>query len=294
MTKNRAPWCLAVVIALLALTGSVPAQATRNFIWKIGKQQQTVYLVGSVHLLTKDFYPLSPALDEAFKNSDLLVEEANLDEMLSPLSQAQLLQRGLLPANQTLDTVVTPATYALVSQRVAALGLPIEPLKRFKPWMLAMTLEEFEWQKAGFDSMLGLDRHFHDRAKVDGKGIQGLETVEFQISLFDQMSPGDQDRMLSESLKNADAERTNIMKLTAAWKAGDAPTVEQIVLDDVKSDPAMYQRLLVGRNRTWLPKLEALFSRSARAFVVVGAAHLVGPDGLLAMFKARGYTVEQQ
>jgi uncharacterized protein YbaP (TraB family) len=294
MTRRRTPVCFLIVIAVIALAVSTEAQAPRNFIWKVGRQQQLIYLVGSVHLLTKDFYPLSPALDEAFKDSNLLVEEANLDELLSPLSQAALLQRGLLPANQSLETVIAPATYALVVQRLAALGLPVEPLKRFKPWMLAMTLEEFEWQKAGFDPLLGLDRHFHDRAKVDGKTIQGLETVEFQISLFDQMTPGDQDRMLADALKNVESEQANITKLTDAWKAGDVSTVERIALEDLKSDPEMYQRLLVSRNRTWLPKLEALFTRSGRAFVVVGAAHLVGPDGLLAMFKARGYTVEQQ
>jgi uncharacterized protein YbaP (TraB family) len=285
---------LAPIALALALVAPVRAQQpARNFIWKVTSQQHAIYLVGSIHLLTKDFYPLSPALDGAFKDSDLLVEEANLDDLLSPLSQALLLQRGLLPGGQTIDKVIAPATYALVTARVAALGIPIEPLKRFKPWMLAMTLEEFEWEKAGFDAMLGLDRHFHDRAKVDGKLIQGLETVEFQISLFDQLGADDQDRMLTDTLKNADSERANVLKLTGAWKVGDVATVEQIALDDVKSDPAMYQRLLVGRNRAWMPKLEALFARPGPAFVVVGAAHLVGPDGLLAMLKARGYQIQQ-
>ena len=131
-----------------------------------------MYLVGSIHLLTKDYYPLSPALDTAFKDSDLLVEEADLAEMEAPASQFKLLTRGLLPADQTLDKVVSPSTYDLVAKRVAALGIPIEPLKRFKPWMLAMTLVEMEWQKAGFDASLGLDRHFYDRARTDGKPIR--------------------------------------------------------------------------------------------------------------------------
>lgn len=288
---------LVAIVAVLALTGPTEAQATRNFIWKAispaGPSHPAVYLVGSIHLLTQDFYPLSPALDAAFKDSDLLVEEANLDELLSPASQATLLARGLLPGTRSLDQVVAPATYALVAQRIAALGMPIEPLKRFKPWMLALTLVEFEWQKAGFDAALGLDRHFHDRAKVDGKAIQGLETVEFQVSLFDRMSNEDQDRLLAESLKDLDTEQANVLKLTSAWKAGDAPTVERFVLNDVKDDPAMYDRLLVARNRSWLPQIETLFSRKGSAFVVVGAAHLVGPDGLLALLRAKGYQIEQ-
>ena len=156
-----------------------------------------------------------------------------------------------------------------------------------------MTLEALEWQKAGFDATLGLDRHFYDRAKVDGKRVQGLETADFQLSIFDQMTKEEQDRMLAESLKDLDREQASVVTLTNAWKAGDAATVERIVLDDVKGDPVLYGRLLVNRNRNWLPTLDALLKRPGRAFVVVGAAHLVGPDGLLAMFKAKGYKVEQ-
>jgi uncharacterized protein YbaP (TraB family) len=289
----------AAIVAAVALAAPIQAQSTRNFIWRItgprGAQAAngTIYLVGSIHLLTKDYYPLNPALDTAFQDSDLLVEEANLDEVLAPAAQVLLLGRGLLPANQSLDKVVAPSTYALVTERVKALGMPLEPLSRFKPWMLAMTLVEFEWQKAGFDAALGLDKHFHDRAKVDGRAVQGLETVEFQISLFDQMTADEQDHMLASSLKSIDTEQANVIKLTNAWKAGDVATVERIVLDDVKDDPVTYQRLIVARNRTWLPKLEALFPRAGHAFVVVGAAHLVGPDGLLASLRAKGYQVDQ-
>ena len=280
---------------VLALQMAVPleAQRPRNFLWKVSGKTGVVYMVGSVHLLTQDYYPLSPALDTAFKDSDLLVEEADLGELETPASQMKMLTRGMLPANQSIDTVVSPATYALVTKRVTGLGMPIDPLKRFKPWMLALTLVEFEWQKAGFDASLGLDRHFHDRAKVDGKTIRGLETVDFQLSLFDDMSPAQQDRMLAESLKEIDNEQANVRALTDAWRAGDVATVERLVLRDVKSDPEMYQRLLVSRNRTWLPTIESFFTRSGHTFVVVGAAHLVGPDGLITLLRARGYSVTQ-
>jgi uncharacterized protein YbaP (TraB family) len=289
---RRVAGVVATIVALLQVA-ALDAQPARNFIWKVSGPAGSLYLVGSVHLLTKDYYPLNPALDTAFKDSDLLVEEADLGELEAPASQIKLLTRGLLPGNQSLDMVVSAATYALVTKRVGDLGLPIEPLKRFKPWMLALTLVELEWQKAGFEARLGLDRHFYDRAKVDGKIVQGLETVDYQLSLFDKMTKEEQDRMLAESLKDLDKERASVLKLTDAWKAGNAAAVERIVLDDVKGDPVMYDRLLVNRNRDWFPKLDALLIRSGRAFVVVGAAHLVGPDGLLAMFKAKGYKVEQ-
>jgi uncharacterized protein YbaP (TraB family) len=278
-------------VAVGALSAHPIAQA-RAFAWKATRGTGAVYLVGSVHMLTSDFYPLPASLDAAFKDSDLLVEEADLNEMLSPNTQFSMLSRGMLPAGQSIDKVVSPATMALINQHAGG-ALPIEALKQFKPWFLAMTLEALEWQSAGFDAALGLDKHFFDRAQAEHKGIQGLETTDFQISLFDGLTMEQQDRFLAETLKSVDKEKAAVTKLTGAWKTGDAPTVERLVMADVKSDPVIYDRLLVARNRTWLPKIEALFSRPRRAFVVVGAAHLVGPDGLVAMLKARGYTVTQ-
>ena len=222
------------------------------------------------------------------------IEELDLGEMLAPESQMALLTRGLLPAGQSLKKVVSASTMDVVTRRVAALGLPLEPLKRFKPWSLALTLLGLEWQKAGFDAELGLDKHFYDRAKAEGKSVQGLETVAFQISRFDEMPMADQDRLLLESLKELDTEVASVTTLANAWKAGDAATVERVVLQDVKSDPLLYRRLVVERNQAWLPKIEALFGRPKPAVVVVGAAHLVGPDGILAALRAKGYTLVQQ
>ncbi len=279
---------------LVALTASAPAAAARSFLWKASKGTNAVYLLGSVHMLTSDFYPLNPALESAYKDANLLVEEVDLAEMLSPEAQLQMLSRGMLPASDTLDKVVSPSAYAAISRHVLALGLPIEPLKRFKPWMLALTVAAFEWQKAGFDADLGLDKHFYDRAQADGKRVQGLETAEYQISRFDEMTMAQQEHLLVQTLKELETEQANIATLARAWKDGEVDVIEKVVLQDVRSDPVMYQRLLVDRNRNWLPKIEALFPRPGRALVVVGAAHLVGPDGLLAALRSKGYLVEQQ
>jgi len=283
---------LAAVLAAVGILAAHPHAQTRAFAWKATKGASAVYLVGSVHMLTSDFYPLAPSLESAFKDSDLLIEEADLNEMLSPTTQFAMLSKGMLPAGQTIDKVVSPATMALINQHLGG-GLPLEALQQFKPWFLAMTLEAMEWQAAGFDASLGLDKHFFDRAQSEGKTTQGLETTDFQISLFDGMTKDQQERFLAETLKSVDDEKSAVGKLTSAWRAGDAATIERLVMADVKSDPVVYDRLLVSRNRAWLPKIEALFSRPRHAFVVVGAAHLVGPDGLVSMLRAKGYQVVQ-
>jgi hypothetical protein len=284
---------LLVVLVLALLTAHAAAQA-KSFVWKASKSGAAVYLVGSIHMLAPDAYPLQAPFEKAFTDSDVLVEEVDLAEMMGAEVQMQTLMRGMLPPGQTLDKVLKPETLALLNKAATDVGAPMEAIQRLKPWMIALTLEGLELRKAGFDPELGLDMHFYNLAKKANKTVQGLETVEFQISRFDDMTFEQQDRLLSESLKEMNTEKASVTKLTDAWKAGDAPAVERVVLADLKADPYLYQRLLVERNKNWLPKIEALVAKKARAVVVVGAAHLVGPDGLVTMLKAKGYTVEQQ
>jgi uncharacterized protein YbaP (TraB family) len=276
-----------------ALVFTAQAASAKTFAWKATGKGGAIYLVGSIHVMSESFYPLNPALEAAFNDSDLLVEEVDLAEMVDPMAQMKILSRGMLPSNQSLDKVLSPATLALVQKFTADLGAASAPLMRFKPWMLAITLQGMELLKSGFDPALGLDQHFYDESQQAHKRVQGLETVEFQISRFDTMTLEQQDRMLAETLKELATETATVNKLGDAWKTGDVPAIERIALADLKSDPVMYQRLLVERNKNWMPKIEALFARPGRALVVVGAAHLVGADGLLAMLRAKGYTVEQ-
>lgn len=300
---RRTLFAYLAVLLIVPWTGSRPGRWTgpwtevhaagRAFAWKASGTPGTVYLVGSVHLLSKDYYPLNPALESAFDASDVLVEELDLGEVSLPQSQGLMLARGALPPGETLSRVISPATYERVSQRVAGLGLPMEALSRFKPWAIALTLLAVEWQKAGFDATLGLDRHFFDRAVASGRAVQGLESLEFQISRFDGLTSDQQDRMLAETLQELDTQKSSVVQLADAWRSGDVAAVERVVLKDVQQDKQMYERLLVDRNREWLPKIEALFARRGAAFVVVGAAHLVGPDGLVQMLRAKGYTVAQ-
>ena len=285
---------IAITLLAVALLAPLAAAPGQSFVWKAVGKGTTVYLAGSIHMLTPDAYPLNPVFERAFTDADLLVEEVDLAEMMGPDVQMQTLMRGMLPPGQTLEKVVAPATLALLNKAAADVGAPLEALQRLKPWMIALTLEGLELHKAGFDPELGLDMHFYNLAKKSGKTVQGLETVEYQISRFDDMTFEQQDRLLAESLKEMSTEKASVTRLTDAWKAGDAGAVERIVLADLKADPFLYQRLLVERNKNWIPKIEALFARKGHALVLVGAAHLVGTDGLVAMLKARGYTVEQQ
>lgn len=285
---------VALFLAIVLSASAAPQAAPPSFVWKVTSPSGAIiYLGGSVHLLSADYYPLPAAFDEAFEASDLLVEELDMGEMLAPGTQMRMLTRGMLPAGQSLDRVVSAETLKEVSNTVAGLGLPFEPLKLFKPWMLAITLQSLAWQKAGFDANLGLDRHFYDRALRDGKKVQGLETLDYQLSQFDGLPAAAQERMLLETVRQLDRTEDEFTRMIVAWKSGSVADVEHQLLDDLESEPEMHARLLVNRNRTWLPIIETLFTRPRPAFVVVGAAHLVSNDGLVAMLRAKGYTVTQ-
>ncbi|MCC7416090.1 MAG: TraB/GumN family protein [Acidobacteria bacterium] len=290
--RRLRPACAAAAALLVLLLVPLRAAAA-NFLWKATGKSGTIYLAGSVHMLNAAYYPLDPAFERAFNDSDLLVEEVDLDQLLAPDMQLSILMRSRLPEGQTLQSLLSPGTLARLRTFTADLGPAADALNRFKPWMLATIIEGLELQKAGFDPNLGLDKHFFDRARADGKMVKALETAEDQIALFDGLPMEQQDRFLAETLEQLATEKANVTRLADAWRSGDAETVAGIVLSDMKDDEALYQRLLVARNRNWLPQIEALLERPGRAFIVVGAAHLVGPDGLLALLAARGYAVAQ-
>lgn len=247
-----------------------------------------------MHLLTPNYYPLDPAFDEAFKTSDLLVEELDMHEMLAASSQMEMLMRGMLPAGQTLDKVLSAETMTAVSKRFNDLGMPFEPMKQFKPWLLSLTLQGLEWQKAGFDADLGLDKHFYDRAKAAGKTIIGLETAESQIDRLDKMSESLQEQLLLSSLSETDTARNSLKTIVSAWQRGDSKELEKTLLSDFTQYPAAYRSLIVERNQNWIPQIDACLMRAQPCMVVVGAAHLVGRDGLLTLLQHKGYRIEQQ
>jgi len=159
--------------------------------------------------------------------------------------------------------------------------------------MVAVTLAALEMQKSGFDPALGLDRHFRDRARTASKPVRTVETAMEQIGMLESLGPALQDALVVEALRGASSEVNQARALFTAWKAGDGPSLEKILVEGTKTSPEIYKVLFVERNRRWVPKIEACLD-GARCMIVVGAGHLVGADGLISLLRARGYTVEQR
>lgn len=291
--RRRCVWaCAGAVLTAATLWAQAPA---RHFLWKITSPAgREAYLLGSVHVLSTSFYPLSPVIDEAFRASKTLVEEVDLDEMNNPATMAMLVGKAMLPEGQTLDQVVSKDTYAAVKARADAHGLPMPLLQRMKPWMVAVTLTAAEITKAGFDSTLGIDRHFFERAKAIGMPRRALETVAFQFDRLDGLGDTLQESSLKAMLADVDAQAANIEALAAAWRAGDTATLERLLMEGFTDAPEIAERLLYERNRNWVEPVERCLAENARCFIVVGAAHLVGPRSLVELLRARRHRVDQQ
>jgi uncharacterized protein len=276
---------------LAARRSETPA---KHAIWRVAKDGQTVaFLVASIHVLTPQAYPLPPAFDAAYGKTAVLLEEIDLGAPTEPTMAADVATNALLPGGQTLETLLDGPTHARVAAKAAAAGLPMLLLDRMKPWLVAITLMAPDLKAAGFDQAYGLDRHFYDRAKADGRPVQGLETLAYQLDRMNGLSMDVQVEMLQALLDDADTQMKSVRQLVTAWRTGDVTTMERLLLTELREAPEVYQRLLVERNQNWVPTIAGC-KAVAPCLVVVGGAHLVGPDSVVALLSKAGFTVEQQ
>lgn len=271
----------------------VETGCAKTCLWEASSGHGTLYLQGSVHLLKAEDYPLDPAIENAYDHSDILVLETDIKAMLSRETQQLIMSKALLPENRTLKTELDPEVYATLSRKLIEAGLPPVAMQKFKPWFATMTLMIARMSSMGFDPNLGLDQYFYRKATTDEKPVVGLETVEFQINLFDTLSQGDQNAYTKQSLKELEQMETMLDEITTAWKKGDLDKLDAVTRESFKEYPGMYEEFVTNRNKTWVEKLHELADDSKNCMVVVGVAHLAGKGGLLELLKAKGYSVEQ-
>jgi len=188
---------------------------------------------------------------------------------------------------------VSKERFAAIRQRVEKLGLDIDRFQRMKPWMASLTLMAIEVQKGGFDSAHGVDRYFFEKAPRLGKKFRALETAAEQVGFLADLDTPMQEAMFREEAEGRDSELTQITAMANAWRRGDVPALERILLSTMTDAPKVYETVFAQRNRAWVPKIENCLA-DGHCFIVVGAGHLIGPDGLLVELKKRGYLVTQE
>lgn len=287
----------------LAADAPAPAGAPVPLLWKVSDADNAVYLLGSFHLLKPEDYPLSADVESAFGDAEHLVFELPPAEMGSPALAMQMGQAALRTDGTPLDSELPPAVAAELAAWVQAnagelqkMQMNGQVLQMFEPWFVGLMVSIVEMTKYGLDPKLGLDAHLLEKARQAGKPATGLETGAEQIAFLDGMASGEQVQFLQESLKTSKEGRAAIEKLHTAWRSGDARFLwEKMAVEMRQQYPGLYQRINVGRNDAWVPKIEQRLKAPGTddTLVVVGALHLLGDDGVVDKLRARGYTVER-
>ena len=270
------------------------SQDGKSFLCKAQSERSTVYLLGSIHLLKKENYPLNQKIEDAFNNSNFLVVEANIQDQ-DKMNPETIMARAIYPANDNIAAHLSLDTYELLKKEAAKLDLPLEMINRQRPWFLSMALEAMELLKLGYDPGYGLDNYFLSKA-AGQKKILELESLDEQVNLLSDLSDREQELMLLLTLKDLQRAAREVEQLVQAWKSGDMKGMEAIIAKSPKEDlrlTPIYEKLINDRNRKMLSKIEDYLKGNATYFVVVGAAHLVGEKGIVEALLKKGYRVEQ-
>jgi uncharacterized protein len=279
---------LAGALLLASLAGAVEARGNSS-VWVMKGAKNTVYLAGSVHALPREHADLPPQLERAYQASRSIVMEVDLDDM-DPLEAVQFVtSRGTLPEGETLESVIGADRYLKVAKLAGSLQVPELVISRLEPWAAAMVLTQFALMKTGYEPQLGIDMQLVERARADGKPVDGLETVIDQLGIFDARSMDEQTRFLLDSADDAPLLAADLKRLIDAWRTGDLKALEDELAKERVHAPGLYDELLGARNRKWLPKIESLLQGDQDVLVVVGALHFVGQDGLLELLKRDGH-----
>jgi uncharacterized protein len=273
-------------VALSAIVFTL-VEARAACVWRVTSSgAHTLYLGGSMHGLQSTDYPLPPAYNRAFDISSRIVFE-NDSKPLSPSQLKKFFKAGEYPKNDNLKNHIDPRVYDYFRRLFAAGNTPETQWSRLRPWALLMG-----FVAAGSNS-LGVEPYLAQRARANHKPIDGLESSREQLEIFTGMTDHQAELALLASLISA-APGTDKGKLVREqWRAGNAEAMAKDLHESFRDLPSFYQRLVVDRNRNWLPKIERYLNGRETCFVVAGAGHMGGADGLLALLKARGYQIEQ-
>ncbi len=282
---------LAALAVLTATTLAALPAAADPAVWVVRDEDSTLYLLGTVHVLRPDTVWRTPVIDRALAQADELWIEVEADD---PAAMQPLVARyGLDPANP-LSSKLTPEQKARLDAAAAGMGASGAALEPLRPWLAALTLSMGPLVKAGYDPASGVELKLKAAARDAGKPIRTLETLEQQIGFFADLPPAVEMAFLMSALDEMETGPAMLDALVAAWSAGDAQALDELMVADLAADyPQLHDALLVRRNRDWAGQIQTLLDGKGVSVIAVGVAHLVGDDSVQAQLAARGIAAER-
>ena len=295
---------LALPAAIAAASVEQPSQtaapaaqpAQHPLLWKVSDADNSIYLLGSFHLLKQDDYPLPKEIDAAFDDAESLLFEVDPREMTAPETMVTIQKYAAYEEGKSLSSVLPKPTLDKLGNLLSLTGGSVQTLEQSEPWMVSLSLVLGITNAIGFKAELGLDRHLMARAATAGKPAGGLETIEAQMRAMDSAPYAEQAAGLEEFLDDPKQAIQQMQDMHGWWRAGDVAKLDsELRAEMARKTPETYRLLDVERNNAWLPKVEARLkdSKADDTLVVVGSLHLLGEDGLVEKLRAKGYTVER-
>jgi uncharacterized protein YbaP (TraB family) len=273
-----------------------PAKAPPTpLLWKVSDQDNSIYLLGSFHLLKADDYPLSPDIDAVFAEAENLVFEVPPSQLTDPLLAQKMQEMAGFSEGGSLSQVLPPDVREKMGQ---VLGKDrLAQMEAMEPWFINLGLLIGISQQMGFKADQGLDLHIARMAEAANKPVSGLETAEEQLAVLDA-SPMDEQIAGLRDFFNKPGEVPKLLNETHdAWRTANVAKLNSLVIDEVRKEtPVTYRIINVERNDAWVPKLQQMLDGAAAGndtLVVVGAMHLIGEDGVVEKLRAKGYQVER-
>jgi uncharacterized protein YbaP (TraB family) len=270
----------------------------RGALFKIRQANHTLYLFGTIHVGSPDFYPLEPGLMRALAQSSKLALE--LDPLTDPAAlQKAMQQYALYPTGSDLNADLPPAMQTRLRQLLAQNGIDYQAVTQFKPWMLSIMLALGQYAAKGYQTALAVDAHLSKLAHAQHKPIVELESAAGQIGLFGKLPVADQVRMLQDDLLRFDDEEQKQLAeaIVNTWRSADQAGLEglahQMAADQSFSGQFFQRELLDGRNPGLADGMMTLLKSEKTSFAAIGILHLVGDGSVPAILRQRGVSVER-
>jgi uncharacterized protein YbaP (TraB family) len=282
-----------VATLLFGALASTAAWADGPPVWVIAGRGNTVYLFGSVHLLKPGEFSLQGSLLHAYEAAPAIYLEVDMDDLSASAVAAATAARAIDPQGRSHEQLMG-SDAAQARESAATAGIDLSSLDHLEPWFAGLAIVTQTLAREGYTAEAGVEQIVQQRAAADGKDILGLETLDEQLAALDSMEIGAQREFLLKALGDAHRPAGELQQFLRAWRDGDDQALAAELTTEFSGMPDLYRSLMVDRNRRWAGKIAGLLEESQDYLVVVGALHLVGPDGLPGMLKERGYSVTRR
>lgn len=275
---------------------NLPASAQRRgTLYRVRDHGNTAWLFGTVHAGQAAWYPLEPTVTEAFNSAGRLVVE--LDARNAQAIQSAFVRRSVYPEGDALEKHLSSTTLAAARRVARRYEVPWASISSLRPWAVTLVISGLMLEKAGYQSALGADQYLLSRAGKLAKPVTELESADLQLGIFDQLSAGEQEKLLAELLKGIE-DGSGLERAIATmdgWSRADEAAVLRVMRKELTgtSVTALWMRRVVlgKRNHDMAARIATLLHSEPSMFVAVGMLHLLGSDGVPQLLRQRGIEV---